>query len=145
MSKRTPSVELSRREFFPLAAGAAAVAAGSGLAADTPKLPRLKKAVKYDMVAGKGTAKEKFALLKKLGFQGVEINSPSGLEPGRTGRRPRRDRHRDPRSDRLGPLEQAAVRPEGIGSGRGARGAARPPSRTPRTSGPTPSCSFPAW
>ena len=79
MSKRKPSVELSRREFFPVAAGAAAVAAGAGEAADAPKLPRLKKAVKYDMVGVKGTPKEKFALLKKLGFLGVEINSPSGL------------------------------------------------------------------
>src|SRR4029078_12068846 len=31
------------------------------------------------MVAGKPSPEEKFALLKRLGFQGVEINSPSGL------------------------------------------------------------------
>jgi hypothetical protein len=52
MSRLESSVGISRREFFPLAAGAAAVAAGGALAADAPKLPRLKKAVKYDMVAG---------------------------------------------------------------------------------------------
>jgi hexulose-6-phosphate isomerase len=69
---------LCRREFLT-AAGAALVASGA-FAADKPKIPRLKKALKYAMVRVKGTHKEKFALLKKLGFQGVEIDSPSGLD-----------------------------------------------------------------
>ena len=67
----------TRREFL-IAAGAAVVAAPA--LADEPKKPKLKKAVKYGMVGTKGSAKEKFELLKRLGFQGVEIDSPSGLK-----------------------------------------------------------------
>jgi len=70
----------NRREFIQLAAcGVAAATLNHSFAAD-PKLPKLKKAVKYGMVGGKGTPKEKFELLKKLNFQGVEIDSPSGLK-----------------------------------------------------------------
>ncbi|MBY0231226.1 MAG: sugar phosphate isomerase/epimerase, partial [Gemmataceae bacterium] len=61
-----------------LAASAAALA-GTAFA-DAPKLPRLKKAVKYGMIGPGKTPTEKFALLKKLGFQGVEIDSPSSLD-----------------------------------------------------------------
>src|SRR5215212_7982580 len=67
----------TRREFL-IAAGAA-VAAGPALARE-PAKPKLKKAVKYGMVGTKGPAKEKFELLKRLGFQGVEIDSPGGLK-----------------------------------------------------------------
>jgi hexulose-6-phosphate isomerase len=73
----------TRREFLMTAAGAtAAVAAGSAFAAPASvSVPvRLKKAVKYDMVQTKGAPRDKFELLKKLGFPGVEINSPSGLK-----------------------------------------------------------------
>ena len=68
----------TRREF--LAAGAVALAAGPLLAAETPKAPKLKKAVKYDMIGVKGTPTDKFNAIKKLGFLGVEINSPAGLK-----------------------------------------------------------------
>jgi hexulose-6-phosphate isomerase len=73
----------TRREFLHAAAGAtAAVATGAAFAAPAPASPpvRLKKAVKYGMVQTKGSAKDKFELLKKLGFQGTEIDSPSGLK-----------------------------------------------------------------
>jgi hexulose-6-phosphate isomerase len=63
----------TRRDFL-LSTAALALAASAAQAA--PKKPKLKKAVKYSMVAGKGTALEKFELLKRLGFQGVEIDSP---------------------------------------------------------------------
>jgi L-ribulose-5-phosphate 3-epimerase len=66
----------TRREFLLTAAGA--VATGAALAADPP-LPKLKKAVKYAMVKTGGSARDKFELLKRLGFQGVEIDRPSGL------------------------------------------------------------------
>jgi len=70
----------TRREFIRIAAcGVATSTIGRSMAAETPSLPKLKKAVKYGMVGGKGTPKEKFELLKKLNFQGVEIDSPSGL------------------------------------------------------------------
>jgi L-ribulose-5-phosphate 3-epimerase len=42
--------------------------------------PKLKKAVKYSMVTGNASAKEKFEMLKRIGFQGIEIDSPSGLK-----------------------------------------------------------------
>jgi hexulose-6-phosphate isomerase len=65
---------MNRRDF--LATGTMALAAGSLLAAETPATPKLKKAVKYGMIGGKGTSTEKFNLIKKLGFLGVEIDSP---------------------------------------------------------------------
>jgi hexulose-6-phosphate isomerase len=69
---------LDRRTFI---AASAAATAGLTLADESkPKLPRLKKAVKYDMIAPGKTPAEKFNLIKKLGFKGVEINSPSGLD-----------------------------------------------------------------
>jgi hexulose-6-phosphate isomerase len=67
---------MTRRDF--LVAGAALAAAPS-LFADEATKAKLKKAVKYDMIAGKASAEEKLALVKKLGFLGVEVNSPSGL------------------------------------------------------------------
>jgi L-ribulose-5-phosphate 3-epimerase len=66
----------TRREFLLTAAGAAA-AAGTAFAADPPV--RLKKAVKYGMVQVKAPHRDKFELLKRLGFQGTEIDSPSNL------------------------------------------------------------------
>jgi L-ribulose-5-phosphate 3-epimerase len=71
---------VSRREFIGAAASiTAGVAAGRVFSADTAKIPDLKKAVKYEMVEIEGTATDKFKLLKKLGFLGVEIDSPSKL------------------------------------------------------------------
>jgi L-ribulose-5-phosphate 3-epimerase len=66
----------TRREF--LIAGAAALAAPA-FAAPAPPV-KLKKAVKYGMVGVKGTPLDKLQLLKKLGFQGVEIDSPGSLK-----------------------------------------------------------------
>jgi L-ribulose-5-phosphate 3-epimerase len=68
---------MNRREF--LGAGAAALLAAPALAADATK-PKLKKAVKYGMIRDGKTVREKFELIKKLGFLGVEIDSPSGLD-----------------------------------------------------------------
>src|SRR5438046_9459136 len=71
---------LGRRDFlrFAAATAAAVLAARAGWAAPAGKKPRLKKAVKYAMVQTKGSHRDKFELLKKLGFQGVEIDSPDG-------------------------------------------------------------------
>lgn len=41
--------------------------------------PRIKKAVKFGMVGGQGSVADKFALLKELGYDGVEMDSPSSL------------------------------------------------------------------
>jgi L-ribulose-5-phosphate 3-epimerase len=40
---------------------------------------KLKKAVKYGMIKQGATVKEKFELIKSLGFQGVEFDSPSDV------------------------------------------------------------------
>jgi len=39
-----------------------------------------KKAVKFNMIAGSSSVHEKFQLLKDLGFDGVELDSPNGLD-----------------------------------------------------------------
>lgn len=73
--------ELSRR----IALRAAAVTALSttllprhGAAADAPR-PRLRKAVKFDMIKLDAPIVKKFELIKSLGFEGVEMNSPSNV------------------------------------------------------------------
>jgi hexulose-6-phosphate isomerase len=47
---------------------------------DKPAEQRFKKAVKIDMVKLEGSLTDRFGLLKKLGFDGVELNSPSSLQ-----------------------------------------------------------------
>lgn len=67
---------LGRREFLKVSAAvSAAVVAGPAAFADDKK-PKLKKAVKYGMVGIKGSHREKLELVKKVGFLGVEIDSP---------------------------------------------------------------------
>jgi hexulose-6-phosphate isomerase len=71
----------TRRTFLKSAAG---VALGGSLAprlfADDDK-PRLKKAVKYGMIKMPGVSiEEKFNVIKILGFEGVEFDSPSDVD-----------------------------------------------------------------
>jgi L-ribulose-5-phosphate 3-epimerase len=74
------STQFDRRDFVCAGlAGAALLAAGLDLRAAERKKPKLKKAVKYGMIGLKGSIKEKFELVKKLGFLGVEIDTPEGL------------------------------------------------------------------
>lgn len=47
--------------------------------ADEAKKPKLRIAVKYGMIKHDGSIEDKFNLIKKLGLQGVEVDSPSGL------------------------------------------------------------------
>jgi hexulose-6-phosphate isomerase len=69
---------MNRRDFLHASAVVGgALLASPLLAADKPKL---KKAVKFGMIGIKGSIKEKFELIKKLGFQGVEFDSPSGVD-----------------------------------------------------------------
>jgi hexulose-6-phosphate isomerase len=76
----------SRRSVLSIAAAAAASTVlahpQSLLSADAAKAsgPRLRKAVKFDMIKHDGSIEDKFNLIKSLGFQGVEINSPSGVD-----------------------------------------------------------------
>lgn len=67
---------MNRREFVVASAG---LAVAGGALAESTKKPKLKKAIKYSMIAGSGTPLEKLTLAKKVGFAGVEIDSPSGL------------------------------------------------------------------
>ena len=68
---------MTRRDF--LAATAAFPALTTITTAANAK-PKLRKAVKFSMVNPKGaTTLDKFELVKKLGFEGVEIDSPSGV------------------------------------------------------------------
>ncbi len=79
----TSSRPLSRRAFLRrgVALGAAPLlaATGSPTAPPRPRL-RLKKAVKLGMVQEGATLLDKFALLRDLGFDGVEPDSPSRLD-----------------------------------------------------------------
>lgn len=75
MSSRT-----NRRCFLQTTvAGTALLAIGRFLPAADANEPRLKKAVKFGMIRIPGSVQDKLELVKKLGFQGVEIDSPSGL------------------------------------------------------------------
>jgi hexulose-6-phosphate isomerase len=70
---------IDRRTFLhSTLATTAALAAGTVSAAEAK--PKLKKAVKYDMIKIKGSIEEKFELIKSLGFLGVEMNSPSNID-----------------------------------------------------------------
>src|SRR3546814_256811 len=42
---------------------------------------KIKKSLKFGMVQEEGTILEKFKLLKELGFDGVELDSPANLDP----------------------------------------------------------------
>ena len=70
-----------RRDFLKstLAASAAAALPLQLTLADEAKKPKLKIAVKYGMIRHDGSIEDKFNLIKKLGLQGVELDSPSGL------------------------------------------------------------------
>jgi hexulose-6-phosphate isomerase len=54
----------------------AAVDAASSVSAGRPKL---RKAVKFDMIKIDGPIEKKFEAIKSIGFEGVEINSPGGV------------------------------------------------------------------
>src|SRR5687767_5540127 len=70
---------LNRREV--LAAAGAAMVAGSARAAEPPakkgNTRGIKKSLMWSMVAGKAPVMDKFKLLKDVGFDGVEMDSPA--------------------------------------------------------------------
>ncbi len=73
---------VSRRDLLKSTAAASVVAVLSPfpVRADEPKKPKLRIAVKYGMIKTDGSVEEKLNLVKKLGFEGVEVDSPSGLK-----------------------------------------------------------------
>ena len=76
------TMRLTRRGF--LTAGAAATTAASlparKRAGTVPRDTRWMKAVKYGMVGEGDTVLAKFQLVKELGFDGIELDSPNGLD-----------------------------------------------------------------
>src|SRR5688572_27479014 len=72
----------TRRRF--LQATAATFAAAALARADAPAsatAPKLRKAVKFGMIKlDGGSIKEKFELIKRLGFEGVEMDSPAEID-----------------------------------------------------------------
>lgn len=73
------SFAIDRRRFLHAGIASAAALAAPRLLAAQGKKPRLKKAVKYDMITGNDPIKDKFELIKSLGFLGVEVDSPSNI------------------------------------------------------------------
>ena len=71
--------QIHRRQFGKLTA-AAAVALASETSFAKDQAPKLRKAVKFSMVKTNGTVQEKFELVKSLGFEGVELDSPSDID-----------------------------------------------------------------
>jgi len=71
------------RRNFLRTAGAAGLALSVGgqraWGADKPK-PKLKKAVKFGMIDLDGSIEDKFNLIKSIGFEGVEFDSPSDVD-----------------------------------------------------------------
>ena len=76
----------SRREFLKTTvASTAAITAGTSLANASMQrstaAPRaIKKSLKFGMVGVEGSVLDKFKLLRRVGFDGVELDSPSNLD-----------------------------------------------------------------
>jgi L-ribulose-5-phosphate 3-epimerase len=80
---------IDRRRFLASAAGAALPALGSLKPAlaepgrvSRPHVPKLRLAVKYSMIrpGPEATVREKFELVKKIGFAGLEIQAPGEVD-----------------------------------------------------------------
>lgn len=70
---------LNRRGFLAASAGAVAALAMPAWAQDSR--PRHKKALKWGMIQGRLPVLEKFQIAKRAGFEGIELDSPSDLDP----------------------------------------------------------------
>lgn len=79
-------MRFSRRDFIQSSvalAGAASLSAARltrCACAAEPTRRNLKKAVKFGMIQTDGSIEDKFALIKELGFDGVELDSPSDID-----------------------------------------------------------------
>lgn len=85
------SVSIGRRQFLRLCGAGAALSPLLSLPAATcvlaqdgdiqpGKMYPVKLAVKYGMIRAGDSPQEKFALIKRLGFEGVEMDSPSDVD-----------------------------------------------------------------
>ena len=73
-------VWLNRRSVLTAAALAGVAGPVRALARALPAKSRYRKAVKWGMVETEGSVADKFTLLRELGFDGVELDSPSDLD-----------------------------------------------------------------
>ena len=77
------NIQPTRRTFLRAAAAASALARvplrALGNENSTPK-KRFRKAVKFGMIGQGKTIKDKFELIKSLGFEGVEVDAPGGVD-----------------------------------------------------------------
>lgn len=73
------NINPSRRQFLSSTAAIALASAISPLAFAQDAKPKLKKAVKFGMIKQGNSIKEKLELIKSLGFDGVEFDSPSDV------------------------------------------------------------------
>lgn len=73
---------VDRRRFLAISTALAASTVGWGARANDPPPAGkpLKKAVKFGMVQGNASILEKFQLLKELGYDGVELDSPAKID-----------------------------------------------------------------
>ncbi len=78
----TPSRPNRRTFLKSVALGAATLALDSRARADAGRKRAIKKSLKFGMIGEGATVKEKFAVARECGFDGVEMDSPSGLDLG---------------------------------------------------------------
>jgi L-ribulose-5-phosphate 3-epimerase len=69
---------MKRRTFLRMGSGLLVAASMPAMGDDRD--PAVRKAVKYEMIAGDMSVLEKFQLLKSLGFDGVEMMSPANYD-----------------------------------------------------------------
>jgi hypothetical protein len=74
--------DLGRREFisYLAAMSTAAVFRPRAARAQESKRPKLRLAFKYNMIKINGSVEDKLNLAKKLGMEGVEVDSPSSFQ-----------------------------------------------------------------
>lgn len=75
---------MQRRTFIKntaVAASAAVIGVDTFVRASPVAPPLIKKSLKYGMVTEKLSVLDKFKLLKDLGFDGVELDSPNDIDP----------------------------------------------------------------
>ena len=71
---------LNRRDFLQAVAVTGVAGSVVPAIASEKKRPKLRIAVKYGMIGEGKTPLEKLELVKSLGFEGVEIDSPSNID-----------------------------------------------------------------
>lgn len=78
-----PNDDMSRRDFVrttTTCVAASTLLSGSVLNAMNTSPPPIRKAVKYGMIQAPGSMLERFRLIKRLGFDGVELDSPNNFD-----------------------------------------------------------------